>query len=104
MKSKRTLNSVLRRCSKAFVLGMVVVCQNGSYAQEAVDIVEYFARAQDARGAGLAHKSKLVDARSAKLGEIIVTTIKGEGKETQSPPAESGDMVVRNRCHETGDE
>jgi hypothetical protein len=32
------------------------------------------------------------------------TMIKGEGKETQSPPAQLGDMVVRNRCPETGNE
>ena len=34
----------------------------------------------------------------------MVTVIAGEGKETQSPPAEAGDMVVRNRCAETGNE
>ena len=67
-----------------------------------MDVVEYFVRSQDARGAGLARKSKPVDARPAKPGEVVVTIIKGEGKETQSPPAKSGDMVVRNRCPETG--
>jgi hypothetical protein len=35
---------------------------------------------------------------------VIVTVIKGEGKETESPPAGPGDMVVRNRCPETGNE
>ena len=79
-------------------------CQNALHAQEAVDVVEYFVRSQDARGAGLARKSKPVDARPAKPGEVVVTIIKGEGKETQSPPAKSGDMVVRNRCPETGNE
>jgi hypothetical protein len=34
----------------------------------------------------------------------VVTVIKGEGQETQSPPADAGDMVVRNRCPETGNE
>jgi hypothetical protein len=52
----------------------------------------------------LASKTKPVDARRAKADEVIVTTIKGEGRETQSPPAEPGDMVVRNRCPETGNE
>jgi hypothetical protein len=52
----------------------------------------------------LARKSKPVDVRPAKPGEVIVTMIKGEGKETQTPPAKSGDMVVRNRCPETGNE
>src|SRR3954468_9491665 len=100
----RNLSSALRQSSKGLVLGIVVSCQNASYAQEAVDIVEYFARAQEARGSGLARKSKQVDARHAGPGEVIVTMIEGEGKETQSPPAKSGDMVVRNRCPETGNE
>jgi hypothetical protein len=34
----------------------------------------------------------------------VVTVIAGDGKETQSPPAEAGDMVVRNRCGATGNE
>jgi hypothetical protein len=90
--------------SKAFCLGIALFCQHMSHAQDVVDVVEYFVRAQDARGAGLARKSKPVDVRPAKPEEIIVTMIKGEGKETQSPPAKSGDMVVRNRCPETGNE
>ncbi len=56
------------------------------------------------RGAGLARKTKPVDVRAAQPGEVIVTIIKGEGKETESPPASPGDMVVRNRCPETGNE
>lgn len=61
----------------------------------------------DARTAGrtrIARKTRPVDARPAKPGEIVVTVIKGEGKETQSRPARNGDYVVRNRCPETGDE
>jgi hypothetical protein len=73
-------------------------------AQNMVDILEYFRKAKNAAGAGLARKTKLVDARPARPGEIIVTTIAGQGKETQSPPAKAGDMVVRNRCAETGNE
>jgi hypothetical protein len=99
-----SLSLALRQFSKGLVLGIVVFCQNASHAQEAVDIVEYFTRAQDARGTGLARKSSPVDVRPTKPGEVIVTMIKGEGKETQSPPAKSGDMVVRNRCPETGNE
>jgi hypothetical protein len=75
-----------------------------AHGQEMVDIVAYFERAQSARGAGLAHKTKPVDVRPAKPDEVIVTVISGEGKETQSPPAKLGDMVVRNRCPETGNE
>ena len=48
--------------------------------------------------------AKPVDVRAAQPGEVIVTVIKGEGKETESPPAGPGDMVVRNRCPETGNE
>jgi hypothetical protein len=51
-----------------------------------------------------ARKTKLVDARPAKAGEVIVTVIAGEGKETTSRPAAEGDRVVRNRCPETGNE
>lgn len=73
-------------------------------AQALVDIVAWFAKAAAERGAGLARKTQPVDARPARPGEIVVTMIKGEGKETQSPPAASGDWVVRNRCPETGNE
>jgi hypothetical protein len=97
------LSLALRHFSKGLVLGMAVFCQNGAlHAQETVDVVAYFARAQDVRGAGLARKTKPVDVRPAKPGEVVVTVIKGEGRETQSPPAKSGDMVVRNRCPELG--
>jgi hypothetical protein len=51
-----------------------------------------------------ARKTKLVDARPAKAGEVIVTVIAGEGKETTSKPATEGDRVVRNRCPKTGNE
>jgi hypothetical protein len=98
------LSSALRQISRGLVLVIVVFCQDASHAQETVDIVGYFSRAQDARGSGLARKSKPVDVRPAKPAEVIITMIKGEGKETQSPPAKPGDMVVRNRCPETGNE
>jgi hypothetical protein len=54
--------------------------------------------------AGVARKTRPVDARPAKVGEVVVTVIEGEGKETQSRPARAGDYVVRNRCPETGNE
>jgi hypothetical protein len=62
---------------------------------------------KDAEAHGLVRKTKKtmpVDARPAKPGEVIVTVIAGEGKETQSRPAEKGDWVVRNRCEATGHE
>lgn len=73
-------------------------------AQESRDVVAYFKEARALGRDGLARKTKLVDVRASRPGEVIVTMIKGEGKETQSPPAKSGDMVVRNRCPETGNE
>lgn len=88
----------------AFVLGVSILCPSALLAQENVDVIAYFQRAYDTRGAGLARKTKPVDVRPAKPGEVIVTMIKGEGKETQSPPAKTDDMVVRNRCPETGNE
>jgi hypothetical protein len=73
-------------------------------AQSSVDIADLFARAAKSERTGLARKTKPVDARPARAGEVIVTVIAGEGKETQSPPAKAGDMVVRNRCPATGNE
>ena len=69
-----------------------------------VDVQALFARAELDGRIGTARKTKPVDARPAEPGEVVVTVIAGEGKETQSPPAEAGDMVVRNRCAETGNE
>ena len=53
---------------------------------------------------GLAKKTKPVDGRPTVVGEVVVTVIKGEGVETRSKPTEAGDVVVRNRCPETGNE
>lgn len=56
---------------------------------------------------GLVHKArktKPVDARPAKPGEVVETVIAGEGTEVRSRPAERGDWVVRNRCAATGNE
>ena len=74
------------------------------HAQQPIDIITYFERARAEGRDGLARKTRTVDVRPSKPGEVIVTTIKGEGKETQSAPAKPGDMVVRNRCPETGNE
>ena len=75
-----------------------------SLAQTPVDIYAFFQKASGVGGEGLARKTKTVDVREATPGEVVVTVIKGEGKETQSPPAKAGDMVVRNRCPESGNE
>src|SRR5262245_15940559 len=68
------------------------------------DVVAQFAEAVAQHRVGIARKTKPVDARPAKPGEIVVTVIKGEGVETRSKPAETGDWVVRNRCPATGNE
>lgn len=95
----------IRRVLKALLLGIATIgLTSASHAQQKADVVLYFQQAQSARGAGMAHKIKTVDVRPAKPGEVIVTIIKGEGQETQSPPGKPGDMVVRNRCPETGNE
>lgn len=86
------------------VFGAAMFLRAGLNAEEMIDVVSYFQTAQETRGAGLARKTKPVDVRAAEPGEVIVTIIKGEGKETVSPPAVAGDMVVRNRCPETGNE
>jgi len=68
------------------------------------DVHALFDEAEQAGRVGLARKTKPVEARPAEPGEVVVTVIGGEGKETESPPAEAGDMVVRNRCPATGNE
>ena len=75
-----------------------------AWAQSQVDIADLFNRAANDERTGVARKTRPVDARLARRGEIVVTIISGEGKETQSPPAVTGDMVVRNRCPATGNE
>ncbi len=93
------------RMSIAIAATMLVILP--ATAQEKlkeVDIQSAFGQAAELDRTGLARKTKLVDVRPAKPGEIVVTVIAGEGKETESPPAGNGDMVVRNRCPETGNE
>jgi hypothetical protein len=75
-----------------------------SHAQEPIDVIAYFEKARAEGRDGIARKTRTVDVRPSTPGEVIVTTIRGEGKETQSAPANPGDMVVRNRCPETGNE
>jgi len=72
--------------------------------KSADEIATLLARAKTDGRMKLARKTRPVDARPAKPGEIVVSIIKGEGKETHSRPAAAGDWVVRNRCPETGNE
>lgn len=69
-----------------------------------MDPTVLFERAEKEGAIGVARKTKIVDARPARQGEVIVTIIADEGVETRSKPAEVGDMVVRNRCEATGNE
>jgi len=48
------------------------------------DVVAQFGEAVAQHRVGIARKTKPVDARPAKPGEIVVTVIKGEGVETRS--------------------
>ena len=93
----------MRRTIAAGFAALLISTQVSS-AQTQIDITAYFQKARDLGHDGLARKTKIVDARDARPDEVVVTVIKGEGKETQSPPAKAGDMVVRNRCPETGNE
>ena len=67
------------------------------------DVHALFDAAEAAGRVGLARKTRPVDVRPAVAGEVIETWIAGV-LETRSRPAAAGDMVVRNRCPQTGNE
>ena len=67
------------------------------------EVIALMAQARASGRLQTVRKTRPVDARPARPGEVVVTVINGE-KETQSPPAKPGDWVVRNRCPETGNE
>jgi len=69
-----------------------------------MDMQRLFDEAERQGRVGIARKTATVDARPAEAGEVVVTVIAGEGKETQSRPARAGDMVVRSRGEATGHE
>jgi hypothetical protein len=79
------------------------MAQNDTPDKTLEEVVALMTRARSEAHAGIARKTKLVDARPAREDEVVVTVIKGEGTETQNQ-AKPGDWVVRNRCPETGDE
>ena len=91
----------------ALGLGALLMSEPAQASAADRTLDEVRALVKDAEAHGLvrkAKKTKPVDARPAKPGEVIVTVIAGEGKETQSRPAVKGDWVVRNRCEATGNE
>ncbi|HEU4476113.1 MAG TPA: hypothetical protein VFR71_05395 [Methyloceanibacter sp.] len=92
-----------RKCKVILGFALALLSLPAAHAAD-LDIGALFDRAEAAGRVGIARKMKLVDGRSAHPGEVIVTIIKGEGKETQSAPAETGDVVIRNRCPATGNE
>lgn len=95
---------MLSRALLVMMLFLPSMKLGGSAMAREIDVGALFVQAEADGRAGVARKVKPVEARPAIAGEIVVTHIKGEGKETQSKPAKAGDMVVRNRCHETGNE
>src|SRR5262245_23487406 len=94
-----------RKAMLAALLALtMLVPSGGARAAAQTDVHALFDQAEREGRVGLARKTKPVDVRAAQPGEVVVTVIAGEGKETQSPPAQPGDMVVRNRCPQTGNE
>jgi hypothetical protein len=105
------MSTHLLRVTAALLIAFACVARLPSFAPVASaqapkqrDVGALFDAAERDGRVGRARKTKAVDVRPARPGEIVVTVILGEGKETQSPPAEAGDLVVRNRCAATGNE
>jgi len=90
----------------ALLLGVVPMTELRAMPDDlpARDVHAVFAAAEASGRVGVARKTRPVDARPARPGEVVVTRIAGEGVETRSRPAAEGDRVVRNRCPATGDE
>jgi hypothetical protein len=86
------------------VLAVALVWAWAVPAVAETDVQAIFDQAERDGRVGVARKTMAVDVRPAEPGEVVVTVIAGEGKETESPPAQPGDMVVRNRCPATGNE
>jgi hypothetical protein len=93
-------------CSLVVLLSLVPMTELRAMPDDlpSRDVHALFAAADAAGRVGIAQKTKPVDARPARPGEVVVTRIAGEGVETRSKPAAAGDWVVRNRCPATGDE
>jgi hypothetical protein len=88
---------------RAIVAAVLMSAPAGAQVPSQVDVHALFDQAEREVRVGLAqdHAGRR---KRARPGEVVVTLIQGEGKETQSPPAREGDMVVRNRCPATGNE
>ena len=75
------------------MLAAVLALAWGAQAAAQTDVHAMFDQAERDSRVGLARKTRPVDVRAAQPGEVVVTVVAGEGKETQSPPAKPGDMV-----------
>lgn len=95
---ERSLFGRVARIVAAWFVACLVVPVAASETPDAL-----FQRAAKSGAIGKASKTKTVDAKSATVGEVVITMINKE-EETRSRPAEAGDMVVRNRCDATGNE
>jgi hypothetical protein len=103
------MTATARALSATVLASMMMMTTTPTIAADAPqktadEMVALMAQAQKDGRLKTARKTKLVDARPAKPGEVIVTVIAGEGQETTSKPAAAGDQVVRNRCPKTGNE
>jgi len=101
------MTAIYRALSAAVLASMMMTTMTTAAdapQKTADEMVALMAQAQKDGRLQTARKTKLVDARPAKAGEVVVTVIAGEGKETTSKPAAAGDQVVRNRCPQTGNE
>lgn len=103
------MDATARALSAAVLASMAMMTTTTTSAADAPhksadEMVALMARAREEGRLRTARKTKPVDVRPAKAGEVIVTVIAGEGRETTSKPAAEGDRVVRNRCPQTGNE
>ncbi len=98
------LAAALGGLGAAVLVSATVLAGTTANAAPDRDVHALFDAAERNGEVGRARKGRTVDVRAATEGEVVVTVIAGEGEETRSPPASSGDMVVRNRCPQTGNE
>jgi hypothetical protein len=101
------MTAISRTLAAAVLASMVMsAATNAADAphKSADEMVALMAQAQKDGRLKTARKTKPIDARPAKVGEVIISVILGEGQETTSQPAAAGDQVVRNRCPQTGNE
>jgi hypothetical protein len=89
---------------RAILVAALMSAPAGAQQAAQTDVHAMFDQAESEARVGVARKTSPVDVRPAEPDEVVVTVIAGEGKETESPPAQAGDLVVRNRCPETGNE